>query len=121
MNKRDIKKRLLELEKQKQNVKEEMEKLSLVISDCQKKLNKIDKETLQLSSFLIESEPTEPRISDHALLRYLERKYNLNIEKIKSEILTENVITAINSGACSVQKDGLQFKIANKIITTVIK
>ena len=40
-----------------------------------------------------------PTISDHALLRYIERLCGVNVEALKAELLTTSVIAAIKSGA----------------------
>lgn len=60
------------------------------------------------------------KVSDHAILRYLERKYNLDIKGIRKEILTPAIIQAIKAGAKAVKVDGMDFKIKNNIITTSI-
>jgi len=39
----------------------------------------------------------EPVVSEHALLRYLERKYDFDVEQIKDEILTKDFKELINS------------------------
>lgn len=61
-----------------------------------------------------------PKVSDHAVLRYLERKYNLNVKDIKQEMLTKEVRQAIKVGATRVFIDGVQYCIAeNGTIQTV--
>ena len=62
----------------------------------------------------------EPTVSDHALLRYLERVYNLNIEEKRQEMLSDNVQSAIKAGATSINFDGVKFKVSDNVITTVI-
>lgn len=44
-----------------------------------------------------------PTISDHALLRYIERVFGVDIEAMKAELLTETVVLAIKSGASAVK------------------
>jgi hypothetical protein len=44
-----------------------------------------------------------PTISDHALLRYIERVYGVDIEAMKAALLTPSVITAIKVGASAVK------------------
>lgn len=61
-----------------------------------------------------------PFVSDHAVLRYLERKKGMNIKKIRNEILTPDVESAIRAGALSITIDGMKFAIINKVITTCI-
>ncbi len=45
----------------------------------------------------------EPTVSDHALLRYMERLYGIDIEACKKAILTDNVEKAIRAGASAVK------------------
>lgn len=44
-----------------------------------------------------------PTISDHALLRYIERVCGVNVEDLKAELLTDAVVLAIKSGASAVK------------------
>lgn len=44
-----------------------------------------------------------PTISDHALLRYIERACGVDVETLKSELLTDAVVLAIKSGATGVR------------------
>lgn len=60
-------------------------------------------------------------ISDHAILRYLERYYNLDINKIKQEILTPNVISAIKAGVKKITINNIEFPIRDGVIVTSIK
>lgn len=62
----------------------------------------------------------KPRVSDHALLRYLQRKYKVNFDDLRDEILSDNVIAAIELGACSITVGGYQYMIVEKCITTIL-
>lgn len=44
--------------------------------------------------------PKQITISDHAIVRYIERKYGLNLDSIRKEII-ETVEGAVNIGAAS--------------------
>lgn len=61
-----------------------------------------------------------PRVSDHALLRYLQRKYKVDFDSLRDEILTETVIKAINLGVSSITVDGFKLMIHDKCVTTVL-
>lgn len=61
-----------------------------------------------------------PRVSDHAMLRYLERVKNLDIEKVRAEILTPFVSAAIESGAGGVRVGGHHYVVNNGCITTIL-
>lgn len=58
------------------------------------------------------------RVSDHAVLRYLERAMDLNIEMVRQHI--EGLCAApVAVGAICVRSEGLRFEIAGHVVTTV--
>lgn len=59
-------------------------------------------------------------VTEHALFRYIERVQGLDIEKAKQDMLTPEILTAINSGACGITQDGFTYLIEKKKIVTVI-
>lgn len=61
-----------------------------------------------------------PSVSDHALLRYLERVYGFDVEKIRKEILTPNVVTALKAGASTVKQDGINLVLKGNSVVTVL-
>jgi len=66
------------------------------------------------------SRPTpEPRLSDHALMRFAERALGLNIEALKARIMTPVVIQAIKNGASAVTVEGIKMKVVDNTIVTV--
>lgn len=62
----------------------------------------------------------EPRISDHALLRYLERVMDVDISSLKLKLLTADVKDAIRAGASAVVVEGVRFKVQDNTIVTVM-
>ena len=42
------------------------------------------------------SSSSSPRISDHALLRYLERRYGLDVEALAKEVLPDTVLALVD-------------------------
>lgn len=62
----------------------------------------------------------KPRVSDHAVVRFLERKYGFDFENQRDELLDDGVISAINSGASKVKRDGVSLVIKDKTIVTII-
>jgi hypothetical protein len=62
-----------------------------------------------------------PQISDHALLRYMERVMGFDVEVVRKKMLKPEVVSEINAGAQSVKIDGLEMKIRERVITTVVK
>ena len=62
----------------------------------------------------------EPTVSDHALIRYLERVYSLDIDAIRRKILSDITIDAINAGASAVTTGGVKFLVRDKCIVTAL-
>jgi len=97
----------------------EIEKTKLECSSLQKKLSNLQKEQTDLTVFL--NKPSETiGISDHALIRYLERKYGFDFQPYRDEILTEDRIKMILSGAQTIIANGVKMKIDKNTIVTVI-
>lgn len=57
--------------------------------DVRTKLDKINAE-------LKRAEQGPPTISEHAILRYLERKYELDIEEVKKEMVTDKTLALVS-------------------------
>lgn len=61
-----------------------------------------------------------PVVSEHAMLRWLERVYELNLDNIRADILSEGTDKAIafmKSG--NIQKDGVTLVVKNNVVVTV--
>lgn len=58
------------------------------------------------------------RVSDHAVLRYLERAMDLNVEVVRAHILALCAAPAAYGAVC-VRADGVRFEIASGVVTTV--
>jgi hypothetical protein len=61
----------------------------------------------------------EPRVSDHALLRYIERVYGVDVDAARSEIMTPAIVTALKSGASAVTVKGIRMVAKEGVIVTV--
>lgn len=64
--------------------------------------------------------PDDPVISDHAVIRYLERQHDFDFRKLKESLLTNAVKLGIRMGARSVKCDGGKFMIRGNKVTTFI-
>jgi hypothetical protein len=62
--------------------------------------------------------PEPIRISDHAVLRYMERAMNLNVEIVRDHIASICAGPAAIGAVC-VRSEGLRFQIVNNAVTTV--
>ena len=59
-------------------------------------------------------------VADHAVIRYLERRYGFDFEDIRKEILTDNVIRAVKMGAEGVKLQHGTFKVKDNVIVTYV-
>lgn len=58
-------------------------------------------------------------ITDHALVRYLERNGIINIQELKQNLLTDAVVNGLINGAKVVCIDGTDYVVSNgKVVTT---
>ncbi len=61
-----------------------------------------------------------PTISDHALLRYIERIHGVDVEAMKAALLTETVVLAIKSGATAVKSPAGTMVIKGSTVVTFL-
>lgn len=67
--------------------------------------------------------PTNPEISEHAILRYVERVMGINIDDIKKEILSEEVLDLIDKLGGNGTYPTKDFRVVMKdnVVVTVVK
>lgn len=68
----------------------EKDSLRVTASNVSKRMTTLDTELRQLDQKLQQAERFVLRVSDHAVLQYLARKYKLNLEDIRLEILPQD-------------------------------
>lgn len=61
-----------------------------------------------------------PTISDHALLRYIERVHGVDVDALKAELLTPSLTNAIKSGATGMKTPAGTFVIVGSTVTTFL-
>ncbi len=61
-----------------------------------------------------------PSVTDHALLRLAERKYGVNVQQLKDEILCKEVKEAIKVGAKRIKINGMEYVLNNGLVVTVL-
>lgn len=83
-----------------------------------KQLNDITKRKLTLESQIT---PPEIKVSDHAIVQYLERFTSFNVHKFKLMMISEVASSIINSGgSCKVTTEGsIRYVVQNYVIKTV--
>jgi DNA gyrase/topoisomerase IV subunit A len=62
----------------------------------------------------------EPRCSEHALLRFIERVYGVNIDAARAEIMTPAVVAALKAGVTAVTVKGVKMLAKEGVIVTVV-
>lgn len=60
-----------------------------------------------------------PVMTDHAVLRYMERVMGVDVDSIRNKIFEPGVQSVINGGASRVTIDGLTFIVRNKAVVTL--
>lgn len=63
--------------------------------------------------------PALPRVTDHAVLRYLERVQGFDVETVRRKI-AERCAAPMASGAVSLIFDGHRFEFSNGAVITVV-
>lgn len=59
-------------------------------------------------------------VSDHAIIRFLERKYGMDIEGIKKEILPDHIKKQFKQGLKKYTIGGMEFIISNGVVVTCV-
>ncbi len=83
-----------------------------------KQIQRINGEIAKLN-FVIDK---DIEVSEHAIYRYLERVLNIDIEEIKSKIVTGELkaLVTVLGGTGTYPVDNFRVKMVNKTITTVL-
>jgi predicted nuclease with TOPRIM domain len=99
------------------------------ISEHQREMTALQGEVAQMEatrrSLLAEverrSRPAEDvHITDHALLRYVERVFGIDVDAVRRQILTDGIAKCIELGASTITVNGIQFRVKDRSIVTVI-
>jgi hypothetical protein len=60
-----------------------------------------------------------PRVTDHAVLRFLERVQGINIEAAR-QLIAKRCATAIAVGTTSLRADGVRYEFSGTTVVTVV-
>lgn len=113
-----------EIKKLNSTIKELKEKADEYATDIkkrQKEHSKMLEEIKVLERRLAtKSNLKQVKVSEHALLRYLERAKGLNIQEVEEEILNEKLVGMISSlGNGEFPHNGQQYVVKNNLIITI--
>lgn len=84
----------LQVQLAKAKADEKAKKEGLAAADREYRAAKARTEALQKQ---IDSAPKEPMVTEHALLRYIERVYKIDLAELTAQILTPTTVTAIKT------------------------
>jgi len=90
------------------------------VSMWQRTLSNLEKRQAAVIQELAPKNDGSVGISDHALVRYMERGLGFNLDDIRSQILTSDRISAIRAGANSIKVGGIKFLVRDGTITTAV-
>lgn len=112
----------------KSDLKEELHQSKTMRDGLAKKIHDLRLEINRYNDRIAEIEVSlqrigqEPRVSDHALLRYLERVMGFDLDQLREKILSNGTKEAIEAGALRVSKDGCHLLVSKEgCITTVLE
>lgn len=63
----------------------------------------------------------EPRVSEHARMRFAERVLGIDFNAISNRILTKSVKEAIKAGATGITVEGVYFKVVDGVVVTAMQ
>ena len=110
----------------KNKIDVEIDKLEDAVNNLRDEKRKIEKNIenllneIKLKKQFDEVIKNKNFLTDHAIIRFLERKKFIDIKKLKNELLTPGLITAIVNGAKSYREDGYEYIIKHGKVITII-
>ena len=120
MNKKKTKK---ELQSQLNAVKSEILAMKTEIANKQKEFTLKQKIAKGLEKAIeVYNDPDEIVVSEHALLRYFERVKGFDLNAVKAEILSENVLSLVNKlgGSGYYPNNGYRVVIKDNVVVTIV-
>lgn len=107
------------LEDQLKSLEVRLAKARIEVRDKSRTFSRLESEYNALLT-KVQAEQAAPRISDHAVIRYLERKHGFCFEDIRADMMTDRVKLGMDMGAHRVGYDGGKLVIKNRCAVTWI-
>ena len=118
MNAHDLKALKTRLDKAEADFKAASADLQVAQSTKDKAKSLRDKLAEQIKAF--EANHKEPVVTEHALLRYFERVYKVDLEEIKNEILSDDVKAFINKfQSGKIPAKGCRLIVKDRVVVTI--
>ena len=115
----DCRHRMAEIAREAERMLVDLEPVLAAMQQHREKMAILDSEKYQLENRL-EALKGKPAVSDHALVRYLERKYDFDSDAIRKEILSPEVESAMRAGADGCKSHGGRFKFREMTVVTYV-
>jgi hypothetical protein len=116
----DLKKESIALKKLIQDSEIGIQSLRVQLQTMSKELVGMQRNLQEVEAQIAKAERLEnpPVVTDHALVRYLERKLGLDLDVLRAEILTDELVKRVNvmGGSCTYKK----FVVRDNVIVTVL-
>ncbi len=109
-----------EMERELKDLTAKIDELKTTVAQSQRALSVAENRQKVLVHELAPRQKNGVNVSDHALIRYLERRFKLDLDGLRAEILTPERISAIKAGAGRISVDGLKFIVKDNTIVTVV-
>ncbi len=117
MNAHDLKQlqvRRTKVEAELKAANQDRESLSKRIHDLKNELNSLDTKIKNFSK-------SKPMVSEHAMLRYIERVIGIDLEDVKQQILTETNVKAIEfAGNCTIKCNNIELIVKDRCVVSVV-
>jgi hypothetical protein len=91
-----------------------------VSKTANKKVSSLQTEAQKLALQLVRPEKEQPTVTDHALVRYLERVKKIDLEQFRKEIITPERHAMIENGVREIVANGYSMKIEGKSVVTIV-
>lgn len=105
------------------NLEKDIEALKSDVGNKQKELSTKTKIVQSLKQKMASANTGKPMITDHAIVRYLERVKGMNIKDLEKEILNDATIDLVNKfeGVGTFPCEGFRIVVKNNVVVTIKK
>lgn len=62
----------------------------------------------------------QPSLSDHALLRYIERFCGFDVEALRARLMTDGLVTALRAGAAKYTENQVTYLLRDNTVVTIV-
>jgi len=112
------------LKKRKTKLEAEVSEKRDVMSQANREYSLSDKELKRVTTRIKDFEQSikDMTVTDHAMVRYFERVLGIDIEEVKKQILTENVVTmarSLGNGKYPIE-NGCRVIVQNNSVVTIV-